>query len=336
MLGFYWTTDKQRSAAQRRLGNVVRRLKMTFIARHILSWLLFIGVLTGIGGLAARLNDGADAQNSLAIVVGLVAGLMVMLRYGLRPVESLSQWRWQSWLARGWPGLGKVWGGPRAEADRASQPSFELRMAEKRSTRPTEPASDPSRPRVSLKSRLAIVGTEIRARSERLSDTRRLAWVPWALASAAGLAVIGLIGLSAPQIEDLVTSALAPTPPRIVEGTAQVVGPGTLRLGAYTVQLQGIAAPEADRRCENARGRDWACGRAADRAFRRLVNGKRIRCEIPASVTEGTVTARCFRRQSDLAEGLVRQGYASPDGGAGRLYRLAEAEAKQTRRGLWR
>ena len=111
---------------------------------------------------------------------------------------------------------------------------------------------------------------------------------------------------------------------------------GTLRAGDTVLVLGGIAAHDADARCEDANGRDWACGTHARAALRRLIQGRAVRCLLPASGDRAKLTTRCSVAGTDLSLWMVRHGWAKPsDLAETKLAEAAEA-ARERKAGIWR
>jgi len=117
-------------------------------------------------------------------------------------------------------------------------------------------------------------------------------------------------------------------------GGAQVtvVDGDSLRADGKNIRLIGIDAPELRQTCRDARGRDWACGRAAKARLVALVSSGDVACTARGRDRYGRTLAVCSGRGfADLGDTLVREGHAVDFGG----YFSAEQEARQARRGLW-
>jgi endonuclease YncB( thermonuclease family) len=106
---------------------------------------------------------------------------------------------------------------------------------------------------------------------------------------------------------------------------------GVIDIGARVIRIAGVAAPEADKRCGAGPG-TWPCGRMARAALRRFIRGRAIECAVPAGADAIPDSAQCFVAEEDIAEWLVAQGWAEPDGEA-----LADAgkRARAAKLGLW-
>lgn len=119
-------------------------------------------------------------------------------------------------------------------------------------------------------------------------------------------------------------------PPRIVDGR-------TLELAGQRITLFGIDAPELDQVCQHG-GRDYQCGKVARAALWDLVAGLDVSCEPEPEAPEqnGSIAATCTAGGFSLNENMVGAGWALADRGATDRYVATEAEAKRSRRGLWK
>ena len=131
----------------------------------------------------------------------------------------------------------------------------------------------------------------------------------------AGLLVAGSCGAAAGQV-------------RVIDGD-------TLKIGAETIRLWGIDAPEGGQTCERADA-SYDCGAEARAALSRLVSGRAVRCEARYEDRYGRTVARCFTGGVDLGGEMVRQGWALDyERYSKGRYRQDQAEAKDEGRGLW-
>jgi endonuclease YncB( thermonuclease family) len=106
---------------------------------------------------------------------------------------------------------------------------------------------------------------------------------------------------------------------------------GSIDIGARTIRLAGIAAPEADKRCGAEPG-TWPCGRMARAALRRFIRGRAIECEVPQGAEAIPDSARCFVGGEDISEWMVAHGWAERDG---ETFADAEKAARAAKLGLW-
>ena len=113
----------------------------------------------------------------------------------------------------------------------------------------------------------------------------------------------------------------------------RVIDGDTLEVGAETIRLWGIDAPEGGQSCARA-GVTYDCGAEARAALSRLVSGRAGRCEARYKDRYDRTVARCFTGGVDLGGELVRQGWALDyERYSKGHYRQDQAEAEG--RGLW-
>ncbi len=114
-----------------------------------------------------------------------------------------------------------------------------------------------------------------------------------------------------------------------------VADAGTIKAKKVTIKLAGVATPDIKKVCIDARKRKWRCGLAARGALRRLIRIRAIECPTMPFDATATITARCSVGRTDIAEWLVKYGWAEP---AGDDEKLADAlaKAKSAKRGMWR
>lgn len=128
--------------------------------------------------------------------------------------------------------------------------------------------------------------------------------------------------------------------PTEVTGVASVVDGDTLDLGAVTVRLHGVDAPEAGQRCQRADGKSWPCGlRAADR-LAGLADGRAVRCAVLERDQYGRLIGRCAASGSDggvrdVGRQMVREGLAWAFTRFSNDYVEDEVEARARRTGIW-
>ena len=109
----------------------------------------------------------------------------------------------------------------------------------------------------------------------------------------------------------------------------------SLRIDGKSIRLIGIDAPELLQTCRDERGRDWACGREAHALLSRFASLGKMTCTSSAKDRYGRTLARCSAGDiADVGEAMVRAGYAIDFMKGG--YGAAEAEARATKRGIWR
>lgn len=126
--------------------------------------------------------------------------------------------------------------------------------------------------------------------------------------------------------------------PAIAEpvGTIRVIDADTIDVGGVRVRLHGIDAPELDQPCRLPDGRDWACGRWARDEVRKRYGGRRAVCEDLGTDRYGRIVGRCRVGGSDMAEEIVRAGYAQAYRRYSKDYVDAEKAAVVAGRGIFR
>jgi endonuclease YncB( thermonuclease family) len=167
---------------------------------------------------------------------------------------------------------------------------------------------------------------------------RRAVWLAAGVVLAAGAAAawLGLVQ-DAPRAPPPAAEGL----PKAISAAAsevRVVDGDTLRLGAITVRLAGLDAPERGQDCHRADGSRYDCGEAAARHLASLVHRRAVACDTLGRDRYGRAIAVCRAEGVDLAEAMVASGWAIavPEGSRGQArYGMAEARARSGRQGLW-
>lgn len=127
---------------------------------------------------------------------------------------------------------------------------------------------------------------------------------------------------------------IAPPENRIV-GKPQVVDGNTLEFGGVRVRLFGMDAPDPGQTC-TARGVEWRCGQDATFALAYETANHWVTCDERYRDQDDRVVAICMIGPYDLAERMVRKGWAvafRPDSAD---YLSAEEVARKAGEGLWR
>jgi endonuclease YncB( thermonuclease family) len=108
-------------------------------------------------------------------------------------------------------------------------------------------------------------------------------------------------------------------------------------LGSQRYRLYGIDAPELHQDCTDAAGRSWPCGTRARSELRRIIGTYPVTCRIVATDRFGRSVATCHAGGRDLAEEMVRSGYATVimRSGFASPYEAVQADARADKRGLW-
>jgi endonuclease YncB( thermonuclease family) len=109
----------------------------------------------------------------------------------------------------------------------------------------------------------------------------------------------------------------------------------SLRRGSQRIRLFGIDAPELDQECRDGDGRLYACGQSARRALQDLIGSSEISCDIVERDKYGRDVARCRKDGLEINREMVRLGWAIAYERHSIDYLVAEATARNARRGLW-
>jgi endonuclease YncB( thermonuclease family) len=119
-----------------------------------------------------------------------------------------------------------------------------------------------------------------------------------------------------------------------VTGRATPLGADTLRISGQVFQLAGIDAVEFHQSCF-VDGRPWTCGVSAVRAFQTLVDPVVVTCTPAGRGESDLALAVCTSDEGDLAEIMVRQGWARAFGVGAENYAEAEQQARADATGIW-
>ncbi len=109
----------------------------------------------------------------------------------------------------------------------------------------------------------------------------------------------------------------------------------SLRKGKDEYRLHAIDAPELRQDCETANGESYPCGRRALEALRRLLSEGELSCRLLETDRYGRSVSVCTLGTKDIADEMVRMGWAVAYRQHGRDYVAAEEDASSQRRGMW-
>jgi len=109
----------------------------------------------------------------------------------------------------------------------------------------------------------------------------------------------------------------------------------SLRRGSQRIRLYGIDAPELGQECTNGTGMAYRCGEEARRVLGTLIGGRDISCDIMETDKYRRDVARCRVDGIEINREMVRLGWAIAYDRNNIDYLLAQAAARQARRGLW-
>lgn len=121
-----------------------------------------------------------------------------------------------------------------------------------------------------------------------------------------------------------------PQPVRLADGDS-------FSLGKERYRLYGVDAPELHQDCTDARGQSWPCGTRARSELRRIIGTHPVQCRTVSTDRFGRNIAVCHAGGRDLAEEMVRAGYATAIERRGftNPYEAAQTDARTDKRGIW-
>jgi endonuclease YncB( thermonuclease family) len=119
-----------------------------------------------------------------------------------------------------------------------------------------------------------------------------------------------------------------------ISGRAEITDGDSFEIGATSIRLYGIDAPEGRQSCTRD-GRDWACGNEAARKLRSLTGDRTVTCTQRDVDAYGRIVAVCRSGSTDLAAEMARSGFATAYRRYSNDYVDEEGEARAARRGIW-
>lgn len=157
---------------------------------------------------------------------------------------------------------------------------------------------------------------------------------PWDFARRpVALALAGVVALTA--FNQLMGERLEAAAPISLSGRAVVVDGDTLDLSGKRVRLEGIDAPELGQTCGRRWLGTWPCGRAAQKALEKLVQGRRVECQSKGLDKYGRELGICFVDGHDVNAAIVQQGMAWAFVKYSKTYLSQESAARAAKVGIW-
>lgn len=119
-------------------------------------------------------------------------------------------------------------------------------------------------------------------------------------------------------------------------GVASVIDGDTIEIHGQRVRLFGIDAPESGQLCRGSDGAQYYCGPEAANSLDRFISRRSVSCSVRDFDRYGRMVADCAVESTNLAEWLVRNGYALdwPKYSKGRFAEFQKLAEKEER-GIW-
>lgn len=144
------------------------------------------------------------------------------------------------------------------------------------------------------------------------------------------------------QIERDLTGAKRPASgPAVISGPPHVLDGDTIRVGAVTVRLEGIDAPEGGQECWT-NGSAYDCGATATQALDAMITQPTVTCLVTGRDKYRRLLGECWASDADRGAGrpslnseMVRAGHAIAYRFFSTAYVAQEDEARLNSRGIW-
>ena len=118
-------------------------------------------------------------------------------------------------------------------------------------------------------------------------------------------------------------------------GPARVVDGDTIRIDGTPFRLSGIDAPEMGQPCVNREGRAFDCGEVARRGLEETIAGREVSCTADIIDRYRRPVALCTVDKTDLAEVMVKSGFAVPFAEYSDSYTALGEVARTNKVGVW-
>jgi endonuclease YncB( thermonuclease family) len=123
--------------------------------------------------------------------------------------------------------------------------------------------------------------------------------------------------------------------PNEFTGVPKIIDGDTVQFGEIRLQMEGIDAPQTDQLCFDDTGRRWKCGVAATEHLRKRAGRKSWTCEVVRKTLHGRLLANCRADGQDIANRMVRDGWALASTTGSAAYLATEEQARSSEAGLW-
>ena len=113
----------------------------------------------------------------------------------------------------------------------------------------------------------------------------------------------------------------------VADAAGRILGDGLL------VDITGVDIVEPDTVCTDPNGLEWPCGMRARTAFRGLLRGRAVNCDVPPDYDSAEITTGCTLGKLDLGAWIVANGWgrAVPGG----PYEEQEQAAREAEKGIF-
>jgi len=119
-----------------------------------------------------------------------------------------------------------------------------------------------------------------------------------------------------------------------IQGVASVIDGDTIEIHGERFRIEGIDAPESDQTCLDG-NRQWPCGRQSATALDNLLDRQTVACVTLGQDKYRRNLGDCRVGDTNVADWMVRQGWAVAYRKYSQAYVGAEEEAHQAGRNLW-
>lgn len=113
----------------------------------------------------------------------------------------------------------------------------------------------------------------------------------------------------------------------LAEAAGRILGQGLM------VEIAGLDIVEPGELCLDPEGIEWPCGMRARTAFRGLLRGRAVSCDVPPDFEGSEITAGCTLGKLDLGEWIVANGWAKAVRGG--PYEEHERDARDAEKGIF-
>jgi endonuclease YncB( thermonuclease family) len=113
----------------------------------------------------------------------------------------------------------------------------------------------------------------------------------------------------------------------VADAAGRILGDGLL------VDIAGVDIVEPETVCTDPDGLEWPCGMRARTAFRGLLRGRAVNCDVPPDYDDAEITTGCTLGKLDLGRWIVANGWgrAAPGG----PYEELEQAAREAGKGVF-